>query len=263
MTVLQEGTAPDGPAYRIGSVDKALRLLWMFRERQRWTVTEVSDALGIARSSAHRLLATLQLHGFVIQDPASRAYEPGRALLGVGLAAVQGLDVRNVARPELEALVAETGETVQLIILQGDRTLIVDSVESAEVVRVGARIGGSAPPNCTSAGKALLARMPFDRVRHLLGPDPLETLTPRSIGTLAELRDELHEVRERGYATNFGEHEPGAAALSVAIPTPPDTTPAALTVMAPAMRLERDRVPVVAAAARAAAERIAARLEAR
>lgn len=260
--ILQSGTAGrKPPAYGIGSVDKALRLLWMFHQRPRWTVAEAGDALGVARSTAHRILAMLQHHGFVMQDPVSKAYGPGRALLGIGLAAIQGLDVRNVARPELEALARETGETVQLIILQGPRTLIVDSVESTEIVRVGARTGGSAPAHCTSAGKVLLAALPLDRVRALVGDDPLETLTPRSIATFAELSAELEQIREQGYATNFQEHEPGATALSVAVPVPPDATPAAVAVMGPSMRMEPARVPALAGATRAAAERIARRLE--
>lgn len=254
--------APDEePPYRIESVDKALRLLLMFQERSTWTVSEASEALGVARSTAHRLLAMLQYHGFVTQQATSKAYGPGRALLEIGLAAVRSLDVRRVARPHLEALVQELRETIQLIILQGQRTLIVDAVECQEAVRVSARTGGSAPPNCTSAGKVLLARLPPDEVRGLLGPDPLETLTERSIGTLAELEADLADVRARGYATNLGEHEPGLSAISVAIATPAGVTPAAITVSAPEMRMPPERIPDVVAAAARSAARIAADLE--
>jgi IclR family transcriptional regulator, acetate operon repressor len=249
------------PAYRIESVDKALRLLHMFQEKPSWTVSEASAALSVAPSTAHRLLAMLQWHGFVQQNPGSKTYVPGRALLAIGLSALHQLAVRDVARPEIEELSREVGETIHLIVLQGPRTLIVDAVEGEQVVRVGARIGGSAPPNCVSAGKVLLAAMTDRQVAALLGPDPLPQMTERSIGSLAELKVALDEVRAQGYGTNFDEHELGATGVAVAIPVPPGVTPAAITVNAPSVRLPRARIPEVVAAARVTAERIAAKLE--
>jgi DNA-binding IclR family transcriptional regulator len=249
------------PAYRIESVDKALRLLHMFREKPRWTVSEVSKALGVVPSTAHRLLAMLQWHEFAHQEPGSKAYVAGRALVAIGLAAVNQLTVRDVAHADIEALSRELGETVHLIILQGARTLIVDAVEGDQVVRVGARIGGSAPPNCVSAGKVLLSKMTDRQVAALIGPDPLPRRTSRSIGTLAELAADLAVVRERGFATNFDEHELGATGIAVRIPVPAGVTPAAITVNAPSARVPSERIPVIVAAAIAAAARIAAKLD--
>ena len=249
------------PAYRIESVDKALRLLHMFREKPRWTVSEVSEALGVVPSTAHRLLAMLQWHDFAHQEPGSKAYVAGRALMMIGLAALSQLAVRDVAHADIEALSRELGETVHLIVLQGARTLIVDAVEGDQVVRVGARIGGSAPPNCVSAGKVLLSRMTDRQVAALIGPDPLPQRTSRSIGTLAELTADLARVRERGFATNFDEHEFGATGIAVPIPVPRGVTPAAITVNAPSARVPAERIPVIVAAAAAAAARIAAKLD--
>lgn len=249
------------PAYRIESVDKALRLLHLFTDKPRWTVSEVSGALGVVPSTAHRLLAMLQWHGFAHQEPGSKAYVAGRALFAIGLAALSELAVRDAARAEIEALSRELGETVHLIVLQGSRTLIVDAVEGDQIVRVGARIGGSAPPNCVSAGKVLLAMMTDRQVAALIGPDPLPRKTSRSIGTLAELTAELARVRELGYGTNFDEHEFGATGISVAIPVPPGVTPAAITVNAPSARVPEERIPVIVEAATAAAARISAKLD--
>jgi DNA-binding IclR family transcriptional regulator len=254
-----EQTGPPA-TYRIESVDKALRLLWLLQERPRVTVSDAADELGVARSTAHRLLAMLQERGFASQDRATRAYLPGRALLEIGLAAVRNLDVRAVARPELERLVADVRETVQLVLLKGPRTLVIDSVECSEVVRVTGRTGGSLPPHCTSAGKSMLARMADEDVEALLGPDPLEQLTDRSIGDHAALREELARVRSAGYATNLGENEPAIAAVGVAIGVPRGSSPTAITVTAPYDRLRPERVPQIAAAATATAARISARL---
>jgi DNA-binding IclR family transcriptional regulator len=259
--VLHDETPAFESAYRVESVDRALRLLWLLRDRGRIGVSEASDHLGVARSTAHRLLTTLQEQRFVAQDPTTRRYVAGRALLEIGLAALANLDVRRVARPEIEALVREVRETVQLMILQGPRTLVVDSVECDQVLRISARTGGSMPPHCVSGGKALLALMDPAAVRQLLGAEPLATLTDQSISTYAELDPELEHVRNRGYAGNFSESEAGQTAVAVTIPVPLGMTPAAITVAAPSMRLVGRRIPVVVAAAQATAERIGQRLQ--
>jgi DNA-binding IclR family transcriptional regulator len=253
--VLEDAT-PQEPAYRIESVDKALRLLWLLRDERRLTVSEVGDRLGVARSTAHRLLAMLQRHGFAQQDPATKEYMPGRGLFEIGLGALASLDVRREARPELQRLVGDLRETVMLIVLQGPRTLVIDAVESDEVVRVTARTGGSMPPHCVSAGKVLLARMDPAHVRSLLGPEPLERLTPDSITTYAELTAELDDVRRRGYATNFDESEPGLSAISVPVPVPAGVVPTAITVTVPSARMSLRRMPSLVSTTQAAAERI-------
>src|SRR5262245_18116770 len=101
--------------YSIRPVDNALKLLWLLRDERRLTVSEVSDRLGVARSSAHRLLGMLVTHGFAQQDLATRAYMTGSGLFEIGLGALGSLVVRRVARPELQRLVGELRETVMLI----------------------------------------------------------------------------------------------------------------------------------------------------
>src|SRR6202012_2758170 len=103
-----------------------------------------------------------------------------------------------------------------------------------------------------SAGKVLLARMTDRQVAALIGPDPLPQRTSRSIGTLTELAADLARVRERGFATNFDEHEFGATGVAVPIPVPPGVTPAAITVNAPSGRVPGERIPATVPAARRA-----------
>jgi DNA-binding IclR family transcriptional regulator len=253
--VLQDDT-PSEPAYRIESVDKALRLLWLLRDERRLTVSEVSERLGVARSTAHRLLGMLVAHGFAEQDPGTKAYMPGRGLFEIGLGALSSLDVRREARPELQRLAAEVRETVLLIVMQGATTLVVDAVESDEFVRVSARAGGSLPPHTVAGGKVLLAAMESAHIRALLGPEPLERRTPDSITTYDELDAELDDVRRRGYATNFNEAEPGMSGISVPVPVPPGVIPAAITVTTPSARMSLRRMPALVTTTQAAAARI-------
>ena len=106
------------PNYPIGSVSNALRLLLMFREDPLIRVSEASSALGVAPSTAHRLLAMLEYHGFVQQDPATRGYRAGPAVIDIGLSAVRSIDVRSHLLPYMERLCDEVDETVQLMVLE-------------------------------------------------------------------------------------------------------------------------------------------------
>ena len=125
-----QNTRPEsetGPAYPIASVNNALLLLLLFREQPRVRLTDACKYLGVAHSTAHRLLAMLAHHGFVQQEPVTRAYIAGPALVEVGLAVVGSLNVREQARPVMEELAAELGETVHLGVLEGNQVRYVDA----------------------------------------------------------------------------------------------------------------------------------------
>jgi DNA-binding IclR family transcriptional regulator len=247
---------PKGPSYPIESVDNALKLLHMLRKRSHLRVSEASGSIGVARSTAHRLLAMLQHHGFARQDPFSRAYVAGPALLEFGLASLRDRDIRTQARPFLETLSRETGETVHLVALQGREVLFLDCVESARTVRVGDRTGLLLPAHCTSAGKALLAALPPDRFRTLYPEERLGGLTRRSIRTRARLERELSLIRRRGYATNFGETEEDIGSVGVVIQDRRRLPRAALSVAAPTSRLTDKAISTMAKAALRAAAAI-------
>lgn len=205
------------PHYPIESVDKALQVLMLLGEQPRLRLTDVSQYLGVASSTAHRLLAMLQYRGFVRQDAATRGYVPGPTLDGLAFGLLRRLDVRTRARPVLERLNTELGETIHLGRLEGNQVHFIDSLESARALRVGGRLGRSMPAHCTSTGKALLAELPEDELLRLY-PDPeLVRLTPQSIGTRRELVEELGRIRERGYARSMEEAEEGVSSIAVAL----------------------------------------------
>jgi IclR family transcriptional regulator, acetate operon repressor len=245
----------DRPRYPIESVDNALRLLSMFTTDERIRVTDVAQRLDVAMGTAHRLLAMLLYHGFVVQEPATKAYVPGPMLLRVGLRAVQSADLRTRARPILERLHAEVDETIHLAVLHGSNVFFLDGLESSKALRVVSRAGASHPAHCTSVGKALLAWIGDDRLRQLYRAEKLTGVTASSIRSRRQLLKELTSVRERGYATNVGELEDGIASIAVPIRGAAGQPIAALGVGAPVPRF--DNLPfeeLVARATRAAAE---------
>ena len=231
-----ELTDPDSPSYPIASVGNALRLLLLFREKQSVRLIEARDYLGVAHSTAHRLLAMLIQYGFVRQD-SSRAYRPGPMLVEIGLAVVQKMDVRAQARPFIESLGRQFAETIHLTVLEGNLVRFVDAVESDRALRVAVRTGQLLPANCTSAGKALLAELSRTQVRALYPMERLPSQTPHSMTTIEALEEELDRVRGQGYATNREESEDGVGSVAIALVNGTQRPVAAVAVAVPVHRL--------------------------
>ncbi|MFG1784942.1 IclR family transcriptional regulator [Rhodococcus oryzae] len=213
----KEDAPPNRPQYPIESVDNALRILLLLGDRRSIRLTEVSEYLSVASSTAHRLLAMLQYRGFVRQVEGSRAYEPGPALTTIAFAVLRQTDVRARVHPVLERLSASLGETVHLARLDGNTVTFVDSVESARAVRVGSRMGMTMPAHCTSSGKALLATLEDGGVRELYPKEKLTGLTSHSITKRSVLLRQLAEVRLVGFARSDEESEDEVASVSVSL----------------------------------------------
>src|SRR6266853_2062706 len=228
------------PTYPIGSVNNALRLLLMFRDHPLIRVSEAGVALGVAPSTAHRLLAMLEYHGFVQQDEETRGYRSGPALVDIGLTAVRSIDVRSHLLPYMERLCDEVEETVQLMVLEGPDCLFLEAVESRQVVRTSSRVGLRLPAYTVSGGKALLAELTPARLRELYPTSRLEVRTA--------LEAELARVRDLGFAVNLGESEPDVGAVGVVVRDTLGHPRAALAVSAPLARVQGQRVPELAEA---------------
>lgn len=255
---VMENSVPARPAYPIESVDNALRLLLLVETQPALRVSEASEALGVAPSTAHRLFAMLQYHGLVRQDPSTKTYGPGPALLKFGLSVVRDLDLRQVARPALERVSAELGETVHLVVLQGSEVLFVDCVESTKALRVVSRVGAMLPAHCTSVGKALLAELSPQELRVLYPDSKLAGLTSNSITTRSKLESQLEGVRSRGYSTSTGESEDGVGSVGVAVVGSSQRAIAAISAAAPLSRLSKRQIEAMSGPVKEAATQIGA-----
>ncbi|MHB1585424.1 MAG: IclR family transcriptional regulator [Acidimicrobiales bacterium] len=246
----------DGRSYTVSSVDNAMRLLSALKDRPSLSVKEGAELLGVAPSTAHRLLTTLQGHGFIAQDSRTRRYGPGPALLEVALATLQRVDVRRVAHPHLVALSAAVRETATLGVLEGTTVRFIDSVEGPQLVRVGARTGDQLPAHVTAVGKVLLASLSDTELRRRFPEARLPGLTNFSTTSRAVLFDELAQVHAQGFATSFQQSSVGLCDVAVAVSDPQGNVLAAVGVSAPAARLERRQVTAIVEAARQRVQRI-------
>lgn len=233
---------PDGsrvPQYPIESVDNALRVLLLFGTRDQLRLTDVSEYLGVASSTAHRLLAMLQYRGFVRKNEGTKRYGPGTALTGVAFAVLQRFDFRTTLRPYLERLNSELAETAHLGLLDGATVRFIDAIESPRPVRVASRLGRTMPAHATSTGKAILAQLSADELDRLYPEEELEALTEHTARSRAQLEKELALTRERGYAISIEESESGVASVAVAFPARNTPAHIAFNVSAPTSRMSK------------------------
>jgi DNA-binding IclR family transcriptional regulator len=245
------------PQYPIKSVDDALRILLLFGERSEVRLTDVSEYLGVASSTAHRMLAALAYRGFVRQDQRTKVYRPGAALTGVAFSILQRFDFRAALRPFLERLNAEFRETVHLGMLDGTMVRFIDAIESPQGVRVASRLGMSMPATATSTGKAMLARMTDAEIRALYPDEKLAGLTDKSIATRTELERQIAQIRACGYALSAEESEHGVSSVAAAFD--PGAAPArlAFNVSVPTSRMARADQQRMGAGLRAVVEEAA------
>lgn len=235
--------------YLIESVDNALQLLLLVRERRALRVSDAADHLGVARSTAHRLLTGLRHRGFVTQD-SHRVYHPGPVF---GPATTR--DLRLLTRPHLQEIARDVDETVHLIILEGNGVRFVEGIESTKALRVSSRIGVVLPAHCTAAGLVLLAELPTEEVAALY-PRGLPSLPGTAMADLSALFRRLRTVRRNGYAHNDQESERGISAVGVPVRDPNGRTLAALAIAMPSSRCPRTRAPDLAITLREHADAI-------
>ena len=228
------------PPYSIDSVDNALRILQMLRDSGQVRVSDVAAELGIARSTAHRLLAMLVYRDFAVQAE-DRSYRPGPAIAAEPLRGEPAQRLRQAMRPHMEALCDQVAETINLVVRLGTQTRFLHTVESAQVLRVGDRQGTVLPAWKTSGGKALLAELPDVQLTALLrgaAGRPPEGMTAAERRSLVS---ELRLVRDQGYAENIQESESGVCAIGLCLRDKTGDPVAALSVSAPSVRYTPDR----------------------
>jgi DNA-binding IclR family transcriptional regulator len=221
------------PPYPIQSVDYALQLLLILKRDGVLRVSEAAAELGVARSTAHRLISMLRFRGFV-EQARDRTYRAGSAFADLGGGPNAATALLGIARPHLVRLTEKAGETSNLMIRVGADVQFIDSIESKKALRVGSRVGVRLAARLTSGGKVLLADLPFEEVA-LLHPG----LADDDLGTLKRT---LAAVRRQGFGTNVQESERGVVAAGMAVRGMDGSAIAAVTLSAPTVRFNRGKV---------------------
>ena len=251
MSAVPDGPPPAGAAAPVQSVDRAITILELLAHDGESSVTEIAGGLGVHKSTAFRLLATLEAHRLVEQ-----INDRGRYRLGVGNLRLAGattarLDVVTEARPVSRQLATDTGETVNITVRSDTSALYLDQAAGSSALQSHNWVGQHIPLHATSNGKILLSELDDEDLAEAL-PD-LPRFTDLTITSRRRLIDELAEVRRLGYALAVDELELGLTAAAAPIRSAHGDIIASMSISGPTFRLDQRRlaeaVPMVVAAA--------------
>ncbi|MCG0278168.1 MAG: IclR family transcriptional regulator [Thermanaeromonas sp.] len=228
---------------QIRSVAKALKIIDVLAEaRGELALHEIAEKLGLAKSTAHGLLATLKSFGYVEQSPFTGKYKLGVRLFEIGNIVAHSWDVRAVAAPYIQKLVDELGETVHLVVLDKGEVLYIDKRESHQSIRIVSQVGMRLPAHCTGVGKVLLAHLPPSEVKRIITQKGLPRFTKNTITAPRALEAELAKVRAQGYAIDNEEIMDSLRCVAAPIRDHTGKVCAAISVSGPVARLEGERL---------------------
>ncbi|RZT11710.1 IclR family transcriptional regulator [Kribbella sp. VKM Ac-2569] len=242
------------PAYGVTSVDHALRLAVILQVEGPLTVSTAAERLGVAKSTAHRLLTTLVYRDFAVQDD-DRSYHAGPVLELAATAHSRTGAIRAAALGPMQTLVDTVDETVNLSIRTGRTIRFIASVESRQTLRVSSREGMVLPAHQSTGGLVMLAALTDDQITTLYDAAP-----PGERIDLSKLRAELKAVRRSGIAINLERTERGLIAMGHGITDAAGSTVAAVSVSMPSVRYSTARIRRITPALTAAANAISTAL---
>lgn len=226
------------------AVARALGILAAFEGADDLGISEIAERTGLSLSTAHRLTRALCEAGLVAQDPRTERYHLGPALVVLGRQAEERLGYARVL-PLLEELSDRTGETVNLGMRAGAEVLVVLDVASRQPLRFDQGPGSRVPVHTSAMGKCLLA-WSADVDAAVASLPELRPVTERTITDRDQLRRELDRVRERGWALNDEERNPGVRAVAGPVLGTDGVAIAAIAVQGPAIRMLDTRLPELA-----------------
>jgi DNA-binding IclR family transcriptional regulator len=242
----------------VQSVDRALTILGILARLGEAGVTEIAGELGVHKSTAFRLVATLEQHGMVEQNEERGKYRLGFGVLRLAGATTARLDVVQEARPICRKLAADSGETVNIAVLSDRSALYLDQVAGQSALQSHNWVGQHIPLHATSNGKVLLTGLSSAELDNRL--PRLAAYTSTTVTSKARLRKELAEVREQGYAVAVDELEVGLTAIAAPIHNAHGDVIASLSVSGPTFRLNEARVKELVPAVQDAADEVSRRL---
>jgi IclR family transcriptional regulator, KDG regulon repressor len=204
--------------YQAPIVTKAFSILNIIAKNKRGMgISEISNLLGISKSTVHGITAALEQAGAVIRDPVSKQYNIGLTLMDLGKAAYERIDFKAIARPALEKLRDECEETVFFGIKNGDRVSIIDKVDSQKDLKITSPVGTSLPLQIGAIGKIFLSLMNQKELENYLQKNPLISYTADTIIDIDLYKQELEKVRKNGFALDDEEYITGVRAVASAI----------------------------------------------
>jgi IclR family transcriptional regulator, KDG regulon repressor len=245
-----------------GTVGKALDVLDMVAQRGRPVrFTDLLAEADYPKATLYRFLQTLTNQGMLAYDPDRQTYSLGVRLVRLAHAAWAQSSLAPIARPWIDRLSEQVGETIHLAQLDQAQVLYVDKRNARRPVEMFAQAGKIGPAHCTGVGKAMLAFLPEEALAEALAQQSWRRFTDTTLTTPAALRAELAAIRDRGFAFDREEHEPGIICVAVPILSRPGRVIGALSVTSTTLRTTLGALEALVPDIRATATAIAAEAE--
>ena len=220
----------------VASVIRVFSILEFLAREGEAPLSDISEATGLDASTAHRLLATLKKIGYVCQTTGRKYTFTSKLTLFVR----PDFQMRERARPFLAALAEETGETVNLGVLDGVDVLYLETVDGKNNTSTRLPIGQKMPAYCSALGKAILSGVPFDVTQELFSGTSFRRYTEFSLRNLDELWNDVETTRSRGYAFDRMESHLGLSCVGVPLRIGSGRVLGGISVSCPSTRCHRD-----------------------
>jgi len=230
----------------VKSICRAFRILESFNSDEGMTVTQISNGLGLPKSSVHDILSTMVAEGILEKDSENSRYRLGLKLFELGDKARSGLEIRKIATPFLKTLNTRLDETVHLTVLDEGEVLYIECFESTKRLRTYSVIGVRAPLHCTAVGKAIMAYLSADEIDKIISSKGLERFTENTIIDRVRLLEELSNIRKLGYSVDNMEHEEHVRCVGAPVFNHEGRPFASISVSAPSQRITLDEIPEIA-----------------
>jgi DNA-binding IclR family transcriptional regulator len=243
------------------TLDRALQVLEVLCDADGdLALGEISQAVGLNKSTVYRILQSLIRHRLTDQDPNTRKYRVGLKLFELAHRVTNKIELRAQALPELKELSRRTNETVHLAVLDDGDVVYIDKQETQRTIRMYSAIGKRGPAHCTGVGKVLLASLSDEELERTVARKGLRRFTERTITSLPDLKQHLAKVRAQGYAIDDAEHEPEIRCVACPIRDHAGRVIAAVSLTIPAMRVSRSEIEAMAPLVREYADRISRKM---
>lgn len=221
----------------VSTVDRLVKVIDCFSSSQSaLSLAQLSTNLDLPKSTLHRFLVSLEVHGILRRDPADRLWRLGYRLVTWGSLAESCNRLNDVALPIMRDINAETGETVALTVYDDHEIICIEKIDTHHSVRVAFEVGGRRPPHAGASSKVLMAYLPEEEIQAIIQRQGLPKLCTNTITDPAELTADLAQIRELGYALSIEETDQGAWGIATPIWDQRGKVVAAIGVAGPMLR---------------------------
>ena len=245
---------------RVQSIDRAVAILECFNEEKKeLRLTEISEKLGLNKSTVHGIITTLKHHGFISQDEETQKYKLGIRFIEFGALVTNSLNIRNAALPVIDEVCYKIEETVHVAALDGSDIVWIEKQECTKSIKTSTKIGAKLPAYITADGKIILCYLEKNKIRNYL-PKKIPKFTSNSITGRVQLIKKLEEARENGYLIDNEEYVEGIKCVAAPIFDHEGNVKFSLSTTGPAFRMTDEKIEELIVIIKNAANEISRRI---